>query len=185
MNRTTALLFILILIFFLLLLGIQAATMRELQFKIDSLSDDISLLFWETGRLHDVVAWMVGEQQKINKEREQLEELTEFLLGLGVKEVNVTAYAPHDNQSGICNDGDPTNTATGTYPQPGTFAVNPNEIPYGSNILLIGDGWAEKGKALDTGAILRNREDRDIDRFVWTHKEARAFGIRSAKAVVW
>ncbi|MDW7670000.1 MAG: hypothetical protein SCJ93_14340, partial [Bacillota bacterium] len=29
----------------------------------------------------------------------------------------VTAYAPFDNQSGMCNDGDPTSTATGTYPK--------------------------------------------------------------------
>ena len=34
----------------------------------------------------------------------------------------VTAYAPYDNKSGMCNDGTPDTTATNTKPKRGTIA---------------------------------------------------------------
>ena len=98
----------------------------------------------------------------------------------------ITFNAPLDNQSGICADDDPTTTSTGTYPQQGTFAVDPKLIPYYSDIIVIGDDWVEIGVALDTGGAIRNPEGNlpKIDIFVETYEE----GMRRGKqvgVVIW
>jgi 3D (Asp-Asp-Asp) domain-containing protein len=69
--------------------------------------------------------------------------------------VTATAYAPLDNKSGTCADGNPNVTATGNKPSRGTIAVNPDLIPYYSEMIIVGDGWAIKGTALDTGGKMR------------------------------
>ncbi len=71
--------------------------------------------------------------------------------GWKVVGVIATAYAPLDNKSGMCADGNPNITATGTKPSRGTIAVNPNLIPYHSKMVIIGDSWIMEGTALDTG----------------------------------
>lgn len=89
----------------------------------------------------------------------------------------VTAYAPFDNQSGICNDGDPTNTSTGTYPQHGTIAADPARIPYGTKVYIPGYGY---GTIEDTGGALRNDKNNiRLDVFVDTYAEAMAFGRKT------
>ncbi len=98
-----------------------------------------------------------------------------------------TFYAPLDNKSGICADSNPTSTSTGTYPQQGTFAVDPNIIKYNSEIIIIGDNWIEAGKALDTGGAIRNVPEGNlprIDIFVETHEEAMRRG-REIVLVIW
>jgi len=86
----------------------------------------------------------------------------------------VTAYAPFDNQSGMCNDGDPTSTSTGTYPKHGTLAADPERLPYGTEIYIPGYGL---GIVEDTGGALRNdKENIRIDIFVDTYEQAISFG---------
>lgn len=91
-----------------------------------------------------------------------------------------TGYAPHDNKGGICNDGDPTSTATGTYPRHGTIAVNPEIIPYGSSIYVEGYGF---GIAEDTGSIIR-KNTHLIDLYFDTYEEAIAWGRRTVTIFV-
>jgi len=76
----------------------------------------------------------------------------------------VTGYAPFDNISGMCSDGDPTTTSTGTYPTAGrTIAVDPNVIPYGTPVWIDGHGWRI---AEDTGGMIRgNRIDIMVDTY--------------------
>jgi 3D (Asp-Asp-Asp) domain-containing protein len=86
----------------------------------------------------------------------------------------VTAYAPFDNQSGMCNDGNPNSTATGTKPGPGTLAADPERLPYGTQIYIPGYGL---GTVEDTGGALRNdKENIRIDIFVDTYEEAIEWG---------
>lgn len=86
----------------------------------------------------------------------------------------VTAYAPFDNKSGICNNGDPTSTATGTYPKKGTLAADPARLPYGTQIEIPGYG---PGIVEDTGGALRNdKENLRIDVYMDTYEEAMAWG---------
>lgn len=93
----------------------------------------------------------------------------------------VTAYAPFDNQSGMCNDGDPTRTSTGTYPSRGTIAVNPRRFPYGTKFYIEGYG---EGVALDTGGAMRQNSNK-IDVFVDTYKEAINWGMREIEVKVY
>jgi 3D (Asp-Asp-Asp) domain-containing protein len=86
----------------------------------------------------------------------------------------VTAYAPFDNKSGMCSDGDPTSTATGTYPKHGTLAADPERLPYGTEIYIPGYGI---GTVEDTGGALRNdKENIRIDIYVDTYEEAIEWG---------
>ncbi len=131
-------------------------------------------------------------QEYLQKQVEFLEkvdsfiEKTEgFLQKLKIEpDTTVTYYAPFDNVSGMCNDGDPNVTATGTKPGPGTMAVNPKVIPYGSRMwILYEDGTIERGRALDTGgAILASRSRVDVYRD--THRQAMRDGVKGA-TVIW
>jgi len=87
----------------------------------------------------------------------------------------VTAYAPLDNQSGICANSDPTNTATMTYPRVGIVAVDPSRIPYGSEVYIEGRGWLV---AEDTGGALRSYEGIQIDICMNTYEEAMSWGVQ-------
>ena len=94
----------------------------------------------------------------------------------------VTAYSPYDNVNGMQADGDPSRTATGTVPGPGTMAVDPNVIPYGSTIVVIySDGSVEVGRAEDCGGAVRKNH---LDVFRQTFKEATKLGVQKA-TVLW
>jgi len=121
------------------------------------------------------IAGFEAEVRELRSEIEGLHEMKEVWDELEMDRFRSTAYAPHDNRSGMCSDGDPTRTALGTYPSRGTYAVNPRVIPYRSDMLVIGDGWFEHGQALDTGGAIRATDDL-IDRYVDTYEEARRFG---------
>ena len=93
-----------------------------------------------------------------------------------IVEMYASAYAPLDPAAvaGGCHNGDPTRTATGTYPEVGTVAVNPKVIPYGTKLYIEGYGW---GVAEDTGGAIRARTDL-IDLFFLTRDEAIKWGVR-------
>lgn len=88
----------------------------------------------------------------------------------------VTAYAPFDNQSGMCNDGDPNYTSTGQRPSPRIIAVDPQRIPYGSTVRI--EGLEGNFIAGDTGSALRGYDGVAIDIYVDTYKEAMDWGVQ-------
>lgn len=86
--------------------------------------------------------------------------------GWVVRRFRLTGYAPFDNKSGMCHDGDPTTTASGSYPKAGrTIAVDPKVIPLGTQVWVEGHGWRV---AEDTGGLIKG--DR-IDIMVDTYEE--------------
>lgn len=111
-----------------------------------------------------------------------------FTGDVNVASFEVSAYSPYDDQNYINSDGNPNDTATGTTPRPGTFAVDPDVIPYGSKMMIIyPDGTVETGIAEDTGgAIAGARGERRyrVDVFRYTYASAIAFGMRDA-VVIW
>ena len=121
------------------------------------------------------------EELEIHEGRlqEELDTLKQRVEEFEIFEFEATGYAPYDNKSGICNDGDPSTTATGTKPRHGVVAVNPKVIPYGTKFYVQGYGWVT---AEDTGGAIRRREDL-IDLFFDTHDEAYAWGRRKIKVV--
>lgn len=88
----------------------------------------------------------------------------------------VTAYAPFDNQSGMCSDGDPNNTSTGQRPGPEIAAVDPDKIPYGTRFKL--EGFGRIFVAGDTGSALRAYDGIAVDIFMETYEEAMRWGVQ-------
>ncbi len=141
-----------------------------------SLSDRVSDLE-EITRYQQIE--LIKLNQKISRNEKTLDDIIDELgpyqemqeLNGRIAIFTVTGYAPFNNVSGMCTDGDPTRTATGTYPTAGrTIAVDFNVIPRGSPVWVEGFGimYAE-----DTGgAIVGNRIDIMFD----TYEEAISFG---------
>lgn len=87
-------------------------------------------------------------------------------------------YYCTENFPHICNDGDATLTATGTTPTPGrTIAVDPDVIPYGTEVLIDGHIYV----AEDTGGVIKGNR---IDIAVETHEQALQMGLRSAEVFI-
>lgn len=70
-------------------------------------------------------------------------------------------------------------TATGTWPRCGTVAVDPRVIPLGSRLWVEGYG---PGRAEDTGYLIKGRR---IDMFLPSRAEAREWGRKRVRVVVW
>lgn len=92
-------------------------------------------------------------------------------------EFTVTAYCT-ENYPHICNDGDATQTATGTTPTPGrTIAVDQKVISYGTSVYIDGLGVFV---AEDCGGGVKGNH---IDVVYPTHADALQFGVQTLK--VW
>ena len=87
----------------------------------------------------------------------------------------VTAYAPFDNQSGICADDNPNSTSTGKVPGPSYAAADPARLPYGTRLNVPGYGIVE---IQDTGGALRTYEGIAIDLYFETYDEAMRWGVQ-------
>lgn len=102
---------------------------------------------------------------------ESLTAIPNNIVDIGI--CKISAYCREDYPH-ICNDGDSTITATGTTPTVGrTIAVDPNLIPYGSEVTINGNTYIAEDCG---GAIKGNRVDILFD----THQEALEFGIQYA-----
>lgn len=89
-----------------------------------------------------------------------------------VMTMEVAAYAPLDNKSGMCADENPNVTSTGTKPDMGTIAVNPSVVPYGAKMYIPSYGW---GIACDTGQIIRENRNQ-IEIYMPTYEDAIEWG---------
>lgn len=89
----------------------------------------------------------------------------------------LTAYCG-ENYPHICNDGDSSQTATGTTPTEGrTIAVDPDVISYGSKVIINGHEYI----AEDCGGAIQGKR---IDIFFDSHKIALEFGIQEAEVYI-
>lgn len=116
-------------------------------------------------------------EKEITKENDKEDKTTEVSRG-GEKYVPiraiVTAYAPYDNKSGMCNDGTPDTTATNTKPKRGTIAADPKRMPYGTKLYIPEYGY---GIVEDTGSALRkDKYNIRIDVYMDTYEEAIEWG---------
>lgn len=146
-----------------------------LENEIESLQGHIEKMETENSTLKDRITTM-QKQVKTNVNRGKFQGRK-----YRTEKLTVTAYAPFDNKSGMCSDGSPTKTATGTYPKHGTVAVNPKRFPYGTEFYIEGYGY---GKALDTGGAMRKNSSK-IDIFMQTHKNAIEWGKRDVEVIIF
>jgi 3D (Asp-Asp-Asp) domain-containing protein len=96
-----------------------------------------------------------------------------------------TAYSPYDDQNGLNSSGDASSTSIGLKPSENVIAVDPEKIPYYSDMIIIcEDGTIYRGIAGDTGGALRDTSTMRIDVFKKTFKEAIKFG-RQNVTIFW
>ena len=95
-----------------------------------------------------------------------------------------TATAYHPASGGINSDGNPEITATGQPAEPGVIAVNPDVIPYGSQVMIIHEDTVIRGVAEDTGgAMKRNPTQGDI--LMGNLQECIDWGRRDVHIIWW
>lgn len=162
---------------------------EELKPVIDGYKKEVIELREQSDSLYDEIERLDGvikdREATINTLEEQLEQPV-VIERSDIKfkrsaEFLITAYSPYDDRNGINSDGDPNKTATGTKPKPGTFAVDPNVIPYGTEItILYSDGSIERGVAEDTGGAIKSNR---IDVFRYSYDTAMSFGKKWAVAL--
>jgi 3D (Asp-Asp-Asp) domain-containing protein len=123
-------------------------------------------------------------REQLEESKKFREETKRFLDKLKIEpDMTVSYYAPLDNKSGICADNNPIATATGSLPGPGSFAVNPMVIPYHSDVwILYSDGRIERGKAVDTGGLIRASRSK-IDVYRDSYREAMREGVKKAVVI--
>lgn len=93
-----------------------------------------------------------------------------------------TAYTP--TAGGINCDTDPYNTATMQPAKNGVIAVNPDIIPYGSEVMIISGNTVIRGKALDTGAAMRENP-KQVDILMEELEKAIEWGKRDVHIIWW
>jgi len=143
-------------------------------------SQSVALLQRTVNVKSDQIKELKEELRKANEENDmvakEISELNNDVKNIRTVRARVTAYAPLDNKSGICADGNPTVTATGTSARRGVVAVDPTEIPYFTTVNVPGYGIAS---AEDTGGAIRNyTEGVAIDVLVDTYEEAMEWGVQ-------
>ena len=125
------------------------------------------------------------EGQAVKEEKMEKQETVKPTRGTTRKgetvQARVTAYASLDNQSGICAQGDPNITSTGSQVRRGIIAVDPKKIPYGSLVYVPGYGEAI---AEDTGGALRSYNGIAIDIWVESYDEAMQWGKQDLEVTI-
>jgi len=116
---------------------------------------------------------------RLEAEMKELDQkIDEFLHRWNMEIFESTAYAPHDNQSGLCASGNPDITALGYTSGAGRYAVDFDVIPKHARMYVEGEGV---GIAADTGGAIRGYR---VDIYRSTHRGAMEYGRRQIR-VIW
>ena len=150
-------------------------TVKQLRETISTVNSEVDTLQAKLDRSISDMEEMRDERDRLLVEVDEIRDSVTDIMegnlseaeGWTVRRFRLTGYAPFDNKSGMCHDGDPTTTASGSYPKAGrTIAVDPKVIPLGTQVWVEGHGWMV---AEDTGGLIKG--DR-IDIMVDTYEEA-------------
>ena len=137
-------------------LGYTNETLRIEQEKTDEMAENIGRISAELDAANETIEVLSGDEYK--------------LVYLG--DFKLTHYCCEEREH-ICGTGTGI-TATGTHVTAGrTIAVDPNVIPYGTQVYIEGYGWRT---AEDCGGAVNNKQ---IDIAVSTHDQAINMGTRS------
>ena len=93
-----------------------------------------------------------------------------------------TAYTP--SAGGINSDSNPMVTSTMKTAKEGIIAVNPEVIPYGSEIMIISGKIVIRGKAQDTGGAMRKNPNQ-VDILMEDRGRALEWGRKSVHIIWW
>lgn len=112
---------------------------------------------------------------KLQVKSEEVVPLKQIVEEYVIVEFEMTAYSPLDPSAkiGVCHDGSPKTTASGTVPTSGrTIAVDPKIIPLGTEVYVQGFGWriAEDVGGMIKGTTLDMVMDSQKDALEWGRK---------------
>ena len=93
-----------------------------------------------------------------------------------------TAYTP--SAGGINSDSNPMVTSTMKPAKEGVIAVNPEVIPYGSEVMIISGKIVIRGKAQDTGGAMRKNPNQ-VDILMEDRGRALEWGRKSVHIIWW
>jgi len=93
-----------------------------------------------------------------------------------------TAYTP--SAGGTNCDSNPEVTSTMAPAVEGVIAVNPDVIPYGSEVLIICGKTVIRGTALDTGGAMK-KNPHQVDILMEDYKKALEWGRREVHIIWW
>lgn len=125
---------------------------------------------------------------KIEKKLNKLSQSeTNIYINTSEKGVNymfgvATAYTPA--AGGINSDSDPTKTSTMKPAKNGVIAVNPKQIPYGSEVMIIHGNTVIRGQAQDTGGAMR-QNPKQVDILMEDHEKAKEWGRKEVHIIWW
>jgi 3D (Asp-Asp-Asp) domain-containing protein len=134
-----------------------------------------------------------GVQEKLDNQTQQIKELKkvqEIRQTVNIrtdKPVNymygvATAYTP--SAGGINSDSDPAITSTMRPAKNGVIAVNPEVIPYGSEVMIIHKNTVIRGQAQDTGGAMR-QNPKQVDILMENHQKALEWGRKDVHIIWW
>lgn len=125
----------------------------------------------------------ISEVERLIKEQKQ----TKNIFNINGKDVNymygeATAYTP--SAGGINSNNTPELTSTMKPAKNGVIAVNPEVIPYGSQVMIIFENTVIRGQALDTGGAMR-QNGKQVDILMENHKKALEWGRKDVHIIWW
>lgn len=143
----------------------------------------VSFYFALVGEIESQVEKQTKELKKIKNKQE----ITQTVNIRTEKQVNymygeATAYCP--SEGGINSDSDPTITSTMKPAKNGVIAVNPEVIPYGSEVMIIHKNTVIRGQAQDTGGAMR-RNGSQVDILMEDYEKALEWGRKDVHIIWW
>ena len=136
---------------------VKDSKLAELQEVVAEKDSELEIKSEEITFLESRVSLLQAQMAELEEELSVVwnassEEIPEWEIDI----FELTGYAPFDDPVGLCSDGNPESTATGTRPTEGrTIAVDPKVIPLGSRVWIEGLGWRI---AEDTGGAIRGNK---------------------------
>ena len=134
-----------------------------------------------------VVSFLIGAILGISYQNEEQPVPEQIELLIRHNEVQymygtATAYTP--SAGGINSDSNPMVTSTMKPAKEGIIAVNPEVIPYGSEIMIISGKIVIRGKALDTGGAMKKNPNQ-VDILMEDRGRALEWGRKSVHIIWW
>ena len=134
-----------------------------------------------------VVSFLIGAILGISYQNEEQPVPEQIELLIRHNEVHyiygtATAYTP--SARGINSDSNPKVTSTMKPAKEGVIAVNPEVIPYGSEIMIISGKIVIRGKAQDTGGAMRKNPNQ-VDILMEDRGRALEWGRKSVHIIWW
>lgn len=131
--------------------------------------------------------WFLEEEPTPPPAPPQIIQKTDLHVHIRDKDVNymygiATAYTP--SAGGINSDSDPTRTSTMKPAKNGIIAVNPEVIPYGSEVMIISGNTVVRGVAEDTGGAMR-QNPKQVDILMEDLTKAKEWGRREVHIIWW